>query len=351
MKIAVVLFNLGGPDSLSAVRPFLFNLFKDKNIIRLPAILRYPLGFLISRLRFKKATKIYEKLGGQSPINQETQQQADALAKALNTQIQENTYKTFYCMQYWHPMHDDIIDQVQEYTPDKIVLLPLYPQFSTTTTKSSFEVWFKKIKNKLAHIPHHTICCYPQNKGFIQAYGDLTIEQLKASKMPNDALILYSAHGIPQDCVDDGDPYESQIHMTAEAIQHYLSEKGYNNKFMVTYQSKVGPKKWLEPDTESVIEEQSKANKALVIVPLAFTSEHSETLVELDMDYKELAEEMGCPDYRRVPTVSDHMHYIEGLKNSITDIIANNISCNKSICAEKFTQCPKKIQRTSCITI
>jgi ferrochelatase len=146
MKIAVVLFNLGGPDNLSAVRPFLFNLFKDKNIIRLPTILRYPLGYLISTLRYKKACKIYKKLGGGSPINHQTQKQSYTLQTALNL-VEHHQFKVFFCMQYWHPMHPEVIENVKQYAPDKIVLLPLYPQFSTTTTKSSLEVWFKKSKN------------------------------------------------------------------------------------------------------------------------------------------------------------------------------------------------------------
>jgi ferrochelatase len=356
MKIAVVLFNLGGPTDTKAVRPFLFNLFKDKNIIRLPAIFRYPLGYLISTLRYKKASKIYAKLGGGSPINLETQKQVDALEKALKTQsnalnTNNNEYKTFYCMQYWHPMHAEVIEAVKKYEPDTIILLPLYPQFSTTTTKSSFEVWHKKSKGILSHIPHRSVCCYPQNTGFIRAYGELTLDKLKKSAFAKDAVILYSAHGIPQDCIDDGDPYEEQVTKTAYAIQEYLKQHGFHNDFKITYQSKVGPKKWLEPDTESIITQFASDKKPLVIVPLAFTSEHSETLVELDMDYQELAVSLGCPDYMRVPAVTDNSHFINGLKDAVLSIIDNNIICNPSICSDKFKECPKKNGVTPCITI
>ncbi|MFT6213157.1 MAG: ferrochelatase [Alphaproteobacteria bacterium] len=349
MKIAIVLFNLGGPTDLESVRPFLFNLFKDKNIIRLPAIIRYPLGYLISRLRSKKATNIYTKLGGGSPINAETQKQANTLNQMLEAEKED--FKVFYCMQYWHPMHPEIINNVSAYNPDKIILLPLYPQFSTTTTKSSFEVWFEKSKKLLGHISHYKICCYPENAGFIQAYGDLTIEKLKHSDYAKDAVVLCSAHGIPQDCVDDGDPYEEQISKTAGAIEKYLNQKGYDNKFIITYQSKVGPKKWLEPDTETSIETLSKEKKPLVIIPLAFTSEHSETLVELDIDYKNFALSLGCPDYMRVPTVSYDAHYISGLKTGIMNIINHNITSNPSICSDKMKECPKKTHLTPCITI
>jgi ferrochelatase len=164
-------------------------------------------------------------------------------------------------------------------------------------------------------------------------------------------MILYSAHGIPQDCIDDGDPYEEQVTKTANAIQDYLKENGFENDFMITYQSKVGPKKWLTPDTESMITQFATQKRPLVIVPLAFTSEHSETLVELDMDYQELALSLGCPDYMRVPAVTDNLHFINGLKEAILSIIDNNIMCNASICSDKFKECPKKKTSTPCITI
>lgn len=349
MKIAVILFNLGGPTDSKAVRPFLFNLFKDKNIIRLPSIFRYPLAYLISSLRYKKASKIYARLGGGSPINGETQKQADALAHALKTE--KDNFSVYYCMQYWHPMHDEVIANVKVYNPDKIILMPLYPQFSTTTTQSSLEVWFKKSQGILSHIPLRTVCCYPENHGFIKAYGELTIEKLKQSSFGKEAIILYSAHGIPQDCIDDGDPYEEQVTKTAHAIQAYLKENGFDNDFMITYQSKVGPKKWLEPDTETIIQQFSTQKNPLAIVPLAFTSEHSETLVELDMDYHDLALSLGCPDYMRVPAVSDNVHFIEGLKQGVISILAKNLTCNASICSDKMTQCPKKNNFPPCITI
>lgn len=347
MKIAVVLFNLGGPTDLHAVRPFLFNLFKDKNIIRLPALFRYPLAFLIAKLRYQKASKIYAKLGGGSPINLETEKQVFALEKALQTGKDE--YKIFYCMQYWHPMHDEVILSVKDYNPDNIILLPLYPQFSTTTTKSSFEVWEAKAKNILSNIPTHKICCYPKNQNFIKAYGELTKEKIEQSTYGKDAVILYSAHGIPQDCIDDGDPYEEHVNITAQAIQEYVKQYGYDNHSIVTYQSKVGPKKWLEPDTENMIKKYSQQKKAIIIVPLAFTSEHSETLVELDMDYQEIALSLGCPEYMRIGTVSDNHYFIDGLKNMILQVLEGNCTNQKSICSEKMRQCPKKTKLAPCI--
>lgn len=350
MKIAVVLFNLGGPSDENAVRPFLFNLFKDKNIIRLPAIIRYPLGYLISTLRYKKASKIYAQLGGKSPINQETQSQVTALENMLNTQ-EKDSFKVFYCMQYWHPMHPEVVDQVAEYAPDEIILLPLYPQFSSTTTKSSLEEWFKQSKEKLSHIQHRTICCYPENTGFIHSYGNGIIEKLKHTKDTHKMMIIYSAHGIPQDCVDDGDPYEEQVQKTTKAIQAYLKSQDYDIDHILAYQSKVGPKKWLEPDTESMIEKYAQDKRPMIIVPLAFTSEHSETLVELDKDYKELALNKGCPEYLRVPTVSSESVFIEGLKQGIFDLLEKNMTGNPSICSQKMIMCPKKTYLAPCIHI
>ena len=174
---------------------------------------------------------------------------------------------------------------------------------------------------------------------------------MKKSPFAKDAIILYSAHGIPQDCINDGDPYQEQVEKTACAIQNYLQKNGCNNDFMVTYQSKVGPKKWLKPDTETIIKQFAIQKTALIIVPIAFTSEHSETLVELDMDYYELATSMGCPDYMRVPAVRDNKYFIEGLKQGIISILTKNLTCNTTICSHKMTQCPKKTNLTPCITI
>jgi ferrochelatase len=349
MKIAVVLFNLGGPNAPSAVKPFLFNLFKDKNIIRLHALLRYPLAFLISRLRNKKAKNIYDSLGGKSPINQETEKQVLALEKILNDHDSKINFKTFYCMQYWHPMHPEVFQNVVDFNPDKVILLPLYPQYSTTTTKSSFGSWTQQSMKKMSHVETIAVCCYPKNNGFISAYGDRICDSLRTKENASEYIIIYSAHGIPLDCIEDGDPYQEHIEQTAKAITAYLSEKGFHNKTIVSYQSKVGYKKWLEPDTEEIIKRLSQEMAKIVVVPIAFTSEHSETLVELDIDYKEMSLDLGSKDFIRIPTVSTHPLFIQGLKNEVLSALSKNMYFQSKNCNDKFIECPKKKNFAPCI--
>jgi ferrochelatase len=344
-KIAVILFNLGGPDNMQAVKPFLFNLFKDKNIIPLPAIVRYPLGWLISTLRHKKAQKIYEKLGGKSPINPQTYAQAQALEAYLQNNNQQNyEYKTFMCMRYWHPMSDEVIQNVKDYAPDKIILLPLYPQMSTSTTQSSFEEWDLWAKRHDLNIPTTKICCYPENDGFCQAYADLICDHLKDYSPENpDIEILFSAHGIPQDFVDKfGDPYQSHVHESVDKIVGILSKKNIHFPHQICYQSKVGPKKWLLPNTEDIITQQSQKNKILCIVPIAFISEHSETLVELDMDYKDLAQEQGAKDYIRIPAVGLHQEFIAGLGDMVKKSLFIPESGQKKHCSKEFCACMRQ---------
>ena len=339
-KIAVILLNLGGPDKIESVRPFLFNLFKDENIIRLPWFARYPLAWIISTLRNKKAKKIYNKIGGKSPINQQTYAQASALKKRLNQKNTVNNYKIFTAMRYWHPLTDEIIKDVRDFEPEHVILLPLYPQLSTTTTKSSFEEWDSQAKKFDFHVKTTKICCYPEEEGFTSAYADLIVSHLKNVNKNDNVKILFSAHGIPQDCVDDGDPYQEQVKCSVDKIMDKLRAEKVSFEHQITYQSKVGPKKWLEPDTETVIEHLSAENYTICIVPIAFVSEHSETLVELDMDYKVLAFEKGAKDYIRIPTVTTHASFIEGLANMVIE--ANND--NPKDCGKN---CGKEVLRMS----
>lgn len=342
-KIAVILFNLGGPDNLKSVKPFLFNLFTDENIIRLPWFARYPLAWLISTLRNKKATAIYEKLGGKSPINEQTYAQAEAVEKKLAEKNSDNQYKTFIAMRYWHPLTHDMISDVKDYNPDQVILLPLYPQLSTTTTKSSFEEWDKQAKKNDFHVKTTKICCYPEENGFVSAYADLIKSHLSNISVDNKKVkILFSAHGIPQDCVDDGDPYEEQVKCSVDKIMDKLRSDNLPFEHQITYQSKVGPKKWLEPDTETVIEKLSAENYILCIVPIAFVSEHSETLVELDMDYKELALDLGAEDYIRVPTVGIHQDFITGLADMVLEAEKDQPKdCGKK-CSAHLKECHKR---------
>lgn len=309
MKLAVVLFNLGGPDSPEAVRPFLRNLFSDAAIISLPALLRLPLAWLIARRRAPVAREIYGHIGGRSPIFEETRKQANALEAALSGNGVEA--KAFVAMRYWHPFSDGAARAVKAFAPDKIVLLPLYPQFSTTTTASSLKDWARAAKKVGLKAPVSRVCCYPYEPGFV-AGAAAKIAQAAATLKPGTGYrLLLSAHGLPKRTIARGDPYQWQVEQSAAAIVKALNRPEL--EAVVCYQSRVGPLEWIGPATDSEITRAGKDGKGVIVAPIAFVSEHSETLVELDIEYRKLAAKAGVPDYRRAATVGIQSDFIGGL--------------------------------------
>lgn len=309
MRVAVVLFNLGGPGSLDAVEPFLFNLFSDPAIIRVPQPFRWAIAKIISKRRLATATEIYAKLGGSSPILGQTYNQASALKDALSGD--GDHFETFVAMRYTAPRASDIAEQVRRFRPNKIVLLPLYPQFSTTTSRSSLREWNAQARDKKISAPASVVCCYPRDNGFIAAQTALVNETI-ASLPPNVRFrLLFSAHGLPERVVTGGDPYQRQVEFTAKAVVEMLKRDQLD--WRVCYQSRVGPLKWIGPATDDEIKKAGQEGLAVVIAPIAFVSEHSETIVELDIDYARVAAEAGVPHYGRVPTVGTHPLFIQGL--------------------------------------
>jgi len=347
-KIAVVLFNLGGPDSLNAIKPFLFNLFNDQYIITLPSVLRFLVAKLISTRREKVAKAIYANTGGKSPILEETLAQKEALKQELikNSDI---TFELFICMRHWHPMTAEVVKNIKNYEPNEIILLPLYPQFSTTTTASSLNEFAKNLSKELIDkIKLKTICCYPLNEGFIDSHVKLIEAKLSDKMDLSNYRMLFSAHGLPEKIVKAGDPYQWQIEQTVFKIINKLQllPKFKKIDYKVTYQSRVGPLKWLEPNTEDEIKIAGKDNKSLIIVPVAFVSEHVETLVELDIEYKHIADEHNI-DYVRVPTLSTNELFIKSLANMILNFSSREYSCLSSsnfsrICPDIYGKCPCK---------
>jgi len=317
-RLAIVLFNLGGPDRPEAVRPFLFNLFNDPAIIRLPWPLRPLLATLISRRRAKAATAIYEELGGGSPLLENTRAQAAALEAALREQAGAEAVEArcFIAMRYWHPMAMETAQAVKDWAPDQIVLLPLYPQFSTTTTASSARVWREAAKAVGLAAPESLVCCYPIDAGFVEAMAALIAPRYRAARQAaGRARILFSAHGLPEKIVKAGDPYQWQCERTNEAIVARLSDLVDEPApdWVNCYQSRVGPLAWIGPSTEAEVARAGADQVGCVVVPMAFVSEHSETLVELDIEYRDLAREKGVPAYERVPTVAADAGFIAGL--------------------------------------
>jgi ferrochelatase len=309
VKLAVVLFNLGGPDSLDAVEPFLRNLFSDPAIINLPGFVRRPLARFIARRRAPLARKIYEHLGGRSPILEETEVQARALEAALSGLTIEA--RCFIAMRCWHPMTKEAAQAVKDWGADEIVLLPLYPQYSTTTTRSSLTEWRRVARHLRLSPPQHGACCYPFEGGFVAALTEGLSEAL-AQRMPGLTYrVLFSAHGLPKKVIEGGDPYQWQVERTVEAILQRLNIPGLDST--ICFQSRVGPLEWIGPATDAEIKRAGAQGKGVIVVPVAFVSEHSETLVELDIEYARLARESGVPDYVRVPTVRSHPKFIGGL--------------------------------------
>lgn len=325
MKTAIVLFNLGGPDRPEAVEPFLRNLFSDPAILRVPNFLRPFLAWLIARRRAPTAQKIYEALGGGSPILANTNAQARALEAALDANASESgeTSRCFVAMRYWHPFSDETAREVAAWKPDRIVLLPLYPQFSTTTTASSLADWHRAAAASGLAAPTHTVCCYPGEAGFIDAIADLATEPLARARAKGRLRLLFSAHGLPLKIVKAGDPYPDHVGETARAIAARLGvdvgvgDDRDEESYEICFQSRVGPVEWLGPYTDETIAREAGAGHAIVLVPLAFVSEHSETLVELDIEYRHLAETHGAAAYERVATVGAHPAFIAGLANLV----------------------------------
>jgi ferrochelatase len=295
-KLAVVLFNLGGPDSQKSVKPFLFNLFRDPSIITLPAVARYPLAALIATTREKTAQANYAIMGGASPLLPETKAQAAALEAALAAQAPDVEARCFIAMRYWKPFAKETARAVAAFAPDEIVLLPLYPQYSTTTTASSAQDWARAYSGPGRT---RTVCCYPTALGLIEAQAEAIRKTWTDAGRPTGVRLLFSAHGLPQQVVDAGDPYQAQIEATAAAVAARLPELA---DWKVCYQSRVGRLKWLVPSTDDEVRRAGAEGKGVLVAPIAFVSEHVETLVELDHEYAHLAKEVGCSPYLRAPT-------------------------------------------------
>jgi ferrochelatase len=336
-KRAVVLFNLGGPDKLEAVRPFLFNLFSDPAIIGLPQPLRWLVAKLLSGRRAPTAAEIYGKIGGGSPLLANTRAQAEALQALLGSET-----RVFIAMRYWHPLAAETAAAVKVFGPDEIVLLPLYPQFSTTTTASSHKDWLRAARAAGLNAPTKTLCCYPTASGFVAAMAALIRPKLAEATKAGRPRVLFSAHGLPRKVVSTGDPYQWQVEQTAAAIAHELGMPDLD--WIVCYQSRVGPLEWIGPYTDAEIDRAGGDRVPLVVVPVAFVSEHSETLVELDIEYRERAHRRGVPLYLRVPTVDAHTAFIEELAHLVG--IASSLQADacraqggERLCPATFKRC------------
>jgi ferrochelatase len=341
-KLAIVLFNLGGPDRPEAVRPFLLNLFRDPAILRVPFFVRPFLACAIARARLAPASANYALLGGRSPLLELTLRQAVALEQALP----ELDARCFIAMRYWHPFSDAAARAVRDWNPDEVLLLPLYPQYSTTTTGSSLTAWREAAARSGLAKPTTTLCCWYAHPGYIGATAARIRSSWEEARSKLDATtklrVLFSAHGLPEAIVKAGDPYQFQIERTAAAVVEALDIGDLD--WTICYQSRATPQKWLTPSTEEAIEHAARNGVAVLVVPIAFVSEHSETLVELDVEYGDLAKRLGVPGYFRVPAQNDDSGFIAALGDLVRGALAHGPGlCSYAggpVCPQAWVDCP-----------
>ena len=322
MKPGVILFNLGGPETLADVRPFLFNLFADPEIIRLPVrAMQKPLAWLISITRRKKSAGYYAQIGGGSPLRRITDAQAAALRDELRRRgIEASVYVG---MRYWHPFTAAALDQIARDGITDLVVLPLYPQFSVSTTGSSCREFVAELERRggLRHIRRHYITRWHTHDAYIGALAAQIAEEAAQfpDQNPSQIHLLFSAHSVPQSYIDKGDPYLRHIEETVRLVCEKL---GGVYPAYLSFQSKVGPVKWLAPTTDQKIRELAAAGvQQLLAIPIAFVSDHIETLYELDILYKNLAAEVGIPHYARVPALNTRPDFIGALADLVCERI------------------------------
>lgn len=310
--IGVILLNLGGPDSLSAVKPFLYNLFSDRDIIRLgPSFLQKPIASLIINLKAKKTLEAYSLIGGKSPLLDITTAQARALESSLNEHHLSQSFKIYIGMRYWHTFTEESLEQMYQVGIRKIIALTLYPHYSIATTGSSL----KQFKEAAAKYPIEYSCIASWFNHPL--YIDALVEHIKKglADFKEKPAVLFSAHSLPKKFIDAGDPYVQEIQGTINEITKRIDIDWY-----LSYQSKTGPVKWLEPSTEHMLHELAgKGIKNLLVVPISFVSDHIETLYEIDILYKEMAQGLGMT-LKRMESLNTSPRFIEAL----TDLVMDN---------------------------
>ncbi|HXG63665.1 MAG TPA: ferrochelatase [Blastocatellia bacterium] len=315
-RIGVLLFNLGGPETLDDVRPFLYNLFSDPDIIRLPwRPMQKPLAWLISTQRYKKSRGYYEKIGGGSPLRRITDEQAAALKEALARR--DVSAQVYVGMRYWKPFIEDALAQIRRDRITHLVVLPLYPQFSISTTGSSRNRLNELLQENGRQSMRVTeICSWQDDPGYIAALARTVSEELARfpDQDPSRTHIVFSAHSVPVRYIEEGDPYLDQTRQTVKLAMEQLGSRPHT----LSFQSKVGPVKWLEPSTDATLRAlAAEGVTQALLVPISFVSEHIETLYELDILYAEVAQEVGLKHYRRAPALNCRPDFIEALADLV----------------------------------
>jgi ferrochelatase len=325
-RVGVLLLNLGGPERIEDVGPFLYNLFSDPEIIRLPIpALQKPLAWLISTLRSGKSKAAYRTIGGGSPLRRITEQQARELQSSLRQRGVEAT--SYVAMRYWHPFTESAVADIKADGIDEVVVLPLYPQFSISTSGSSFRGLqrLRQADPAFSRLPIRCIRSWYDHPGYIEAIAALIARQIEIASDPAGAHVFFSAHGVPKSYVEEaGDPYQREIEACTRLIMQRLErDLGHPNPHTLAYQSRVGPVEWLKPYTEDALHALGEAGvKDLVVVPISFVSEHIETLEEIDIEYREIATESGVTNFLRVPALDIDPTFISGLADLVQEAMA-----------------------------
>ena len=332
-RVAVILFNLGGPDRIESVRPFLLNLFRDPAILRVPFFVRPVLARIIARARVKPAEANYRLLGGKSPLLELTEGQA----RALEAELTELNVKVFVAMRYWHPFSAETVRAVRDWNADEIVLVPLYPQYSTTTTGSSLGAWRAAAAAAGLVAQVSTLCCYHTFPPYLAAMAALVRASLTSARAALDPSVklrlLFSAHGLPEIIIAKGDPYQYQIEQTVAGVLADLAIPDLDS--VICYQSRATPQTWIGPSTEEELARAGRDGVAVLVIPIAFVSEHSETLVELDIEYREYAAEHGVPGYFRTPAANAFPPFIAAL----AELVRNTRAAGPGLCRAALV-CP-----------
>ena len=318
-QVAVVLFQLGGPDTLAAIEPFLYNLFSDPDIIDFPfaRLGRRPLAKLISTTRARKVQHHYAVIGGGSPIRRFTEQQARALELRLNEE--GVPARCFVAMRYWHPLIAATAVEVEREQWDDIVLLPLYPQYSSTTTGSSLNEWQRCHRKNGVGV--HTVREFHTHATYLDALVERVQQTLARFREPESAHLVFSAHSVPMSVIERGDPYQRQIE---ETVRRVMERGGWKNRHRLCYQSKVGASRWLQPSLRETIRHLAEQKSAAVcVVPISFVSDHVETLGEIDHEAREQAGRLGIAQFEMVPGLNDSPRFIAALGELVVQSLQN----------------------------
>lgn len=347
-----MLFNLGGPDSLDAVEPFLKNLFLDPAIIPAPGPIRKVLAGRISSRRAPITREIYGKIGGKTPLLDLTRDQADCLENALKTGVLAEGFdeiRVFVTMRYWHPRAEEVVGEVKAWNPAQVVLLPLYPQYSITTSQSSIDEWKREAVRQKLIAATRARCCYSEDEKFVEAHVSLLRRALENVPQGVTARLLFSAHGLPVSVIEKGDPYQYQVEQSVAAVMKAPGFETLDHR--ICYQSRVTPQEWIGPSTEEEIARAGRDGVGIILIPIAFVSEHSETLVELDMEYRALADKAEAPCYIRVAAIGTHEAFIEALGAIVADLATGETDfafkgpASGQTCADRFGKCPRRISQ------